>query len=111
MKRTIVTLVVMLIAPLAFAQTSSTHKRQATTTEPITVTGTIIPTPEEGSCCRLSACQNARCPRGQIESSRALCSQRTWSRCGQVRKSRPNRDQTWHSRACLLHKHWRFAYG
>ena len=48
MKRTIVTLVVMLIAPLAFAQTSSTHKRQATTTEPITVTGTIIPTPEEG---------------------------------------------------------------
>jgi len=39
----------MLIAPLAFAQTSSTHKRQATTTEPITVTGTIIPTPEEGA--------------------------------------------------------------
>ena len=49
MKRTIVTLVVMLIAPLAFAQTSSTHKRQATTTEPITVTGTIIPTPDEGA--------------------------------------------------------------
>ena len=36
-------------APLAFAQTSSTHERQATTTEPITVTGTIIPTPEEGA--------------------------------------------------------------
>jgi hypothetical protein len=35
-------------APLAFAQTSSTDKRQATTTVPITVTGTIIPTPEEG---------------------------------------------------------------
>src|SRR5260370_9408604 len=49
MKRTIVTLVVMLIVPLAFAQTSSTHKRQATTTEPITVTGRIIPTPEEGA--------------------------------------------------------------
>ena len=49
MKRTIVSLVLMLIAPLAFAQTSSTHKRQATTTEPITVTGTIIPTPEEGA--------------------------------------------------------------
>src|SRR6266513_134185 len=47
MKRTIVTLVVMLIAPLAFAQTSSTHKRQATTTEPVTVT--TIPTPEEGA--------------------------------------------------------------
>ena len=49
MKKTIVTLVLMLIAPLAFAQTSSTHKRQTTTTEPITVTGTIIPTPEEGA--------------------------------------------------------------
>src|SRR5437868_10473928 len=49
MKRTIVTLVVMLIAPLAFAQTGSTHKKPATTTEPITVTGTIIPTPEEGA--------------------------------------------------------------
>ena len=36
-------------APLAFAQTSSTDKRQATTTVPITVTGTIIPTPEEGA--------------------------------------------------------------
>ena len=36
-------------APLAFAQASSTDKRQATTTVPITVTGTIIPTPEEGA--------------------------------------------------------------
>jgi hypothetical protein len=36
-------------APLAFAQTSSTDKRRATTTESITVTGTIIPTPEEGA--------------------------------------------------------------
>jgi hypothetical protein len=36
-------------APLAFAQTSSTDKRQATTTVPITVTGTILPTPEEGA--------------------------------------------------------------
>ena len=43
MKKAIVTLAFMLIAPLAFAQTSSTHKRQATaTTEPISVTGTII---------------------------------------------------------------------
>jgi hypothetical protein len=39
----------MLFAPLAFAQTSAAHKRPATTTEPITVTGTIIPTPEEGA--------------------------------------------------------------
>ena len=36
-------------ASLAFAQTSSTDKRQATTTVPITVTGTILPTPEEGA--------------------------------------------------------------
>jgi hypothetical protein len=49
MKKIILTLACMLIAPLAFAQTSSTHKRQ-TTTEPITVTGAIIKTmTEEGS--------------------------------------------------------------
>src|SRR2546430_17677637 len=40
MKKTIVTLVCLLIAPLAFAQTSSKAKRHgSTTTEPITVTG------------------------------------------------------------------------
>ncbi len=51
MKRTIVTVACALIAPLAFAQTSSTHKRQkTTTTEAITVTGTIIrTTTEEGA--------------------------------------------------------------
>jgi hypothetical protein len=51
MKKVIVTLVCLLIAPLAFAQTKSNHKKEATTTtaESITVTGTIIPTPEEGS--------------------------------------------------------------
>jgi hypothetical protein len=49
MKKIILTLVCMLIASLAFAQTSSTHKRQ-TTTEPITVTGAIIKTmTEEGA--------------------------------------------------------------
>jgi len=49
MNKTIVTLACVLIAPLAFAQTSSTHKRQ-TTTEPVTVTGTIIKmTTEEGA--------------------------------------------------------------
>jgi hypothetical protein len=49
MNKTIVTLACVLIAPLAFAQTSSTDKRQ-TTTEPITVTGTIIKmTTEEGA--------------------------------------------------------------
>jgi len=51
MKKAIIILVCSLIAPLAFAQTSSTHKRHVTTTaEPITVTGTIIKmTTEEGA--------------------------------------------------------------
>ena len=47
MKKTIITLACCaLIAPLAFAQTRSTHKRQTTTAteQPITVTGTIITT-------------------------------------------------------------------
>ena len=45
MKTMMVTLVCMLIAPLAFAQPSSTDKTQATTTtEPIKVTGAIIRT-------------------------------------------------------------------
>jgi hypothetical protein len=49
MKKTIVTLVCLLLAPLAFAQPSSTNKKQ-TTAEPITVTGAIIKmTAEEGA--------------------------------------------------------------
>ena len=49
MKKTIITLIFTLIALLAFAQTSSTHKQQ-TTTEPITVTGTALKlTTKEGA--------------------------------------------------------------
>jgi hypothetical protein len=49
MKKTIVTLVCLLLASLAFAQPSSINKKQ-TTTEPITVTGaTIKMTAEEGA--------------------------------------------------------------
>jgi len=49
MKRTTVTLVCLLLAPLAFAQPSSTNKSQ-TTTESVTVTGAVIKmTTEEGS--------------------------------------------------------------
>jgi hypothetical protein len=52
-KKTIVILACgALIAPVAFAQTSSIHQRQTTTVteQPITVTGTIIKmTTEEGS--------------------------------------------------------------
>jgi hypothetical protein len=47
MKETIVTLACCaVIAPLAFAQTSSTHKRQ-TAAEPVTVTGAIVTTTTE----------------------------------------------------------------
>src|SRR4030095_2007950 len=50
MKKVICIVACVLIAPLAFAQTKSNDKKQATTkTESITVTGTIIPTPEEGA--------------------------------------------------------------
>ena len=49
MKRTIVTLGCLLLAPLAFAQPNSTNKKQ-TTTEPVTVTGAVIKmTTEDGS--------------------------------------------------------------
>ena len=45
MKKLIVTLSCVLIAPLAFAQPSSTDKKQGTTTtEPVQVTGAIIRT-------------------------------------------------------------------
>ena len=50
MKKTIVTLACALIAPMAFAQTSSTEKKQGSSTvETVTVTGTIITATEEGS--------------------------------------------------------------
>jgi hypothetical protein len=49
MKTLVITLTWLLLAPLAFAQPSSTNKKQ-TTTEPITVTGAIIKMAiEEGS--------------------------------------------------------------
>jgi len=49
MKRIIVTLGCLLLAPLAFAQPGSTNKKQ-TTTEPVTVTGAVIKmTTEEGA--------------------------------------------------------------
>jgi hypothetical protein len=41
MKNIVITLTWLLLAPLAFAQPGSTHKKQ-TTAEPITVTGGII---------------------------------------------------------------------
>ena len=48
MKKIIITLGCVLIAPLAFAQPSSTEKKQGTTTtEPVQVTGTTIRTTTE----------------------------------------------------------------
>ena len=48
MKKIIITLGCVLIAPLAFAQPSSTDKKQGTTTtEPVQVTGTVIRTTTE----------------------------------------------------------------
>ena len=44
MKKIIVTLGCSLIAPLAFAQPNSADKKQATTAEPVEVTGAIIRT-------------------------------------------------------------------
>jgi hypothetical protein len=50
MKKIIVTLGCVLTTPLAFAQPNLTAKKQATTTEPVKVTGTIIRTMiEEGA--------------------------------------------------------------
>jgi hypothetical protein len=50
MKRTIITLTCLLVAPLAFAQPHSKRARDTTTTEQqITVTGAIITATEEGS--------------------------------------------------------------
>jgi hypothetical protein len=48
MKKIIVTLACLLVAQLAFGQPNSIDKKQ-TTTEPVTVTGTIITTTEQGS--------------------------------------------------------------
>jgi hypothetical protein len=48
MKKIIVTLACVLVTQLAFGTPNSTDKRQ-TTTEPVTVTGAIITTTEQGS--------------------------------------------------------------
>jgi hypothetical protein len=48
MKKIIVTLACLLVAQLALGQPNSIDKKQ-TTTEPVTVTGTIITTTEQGA--------------------------------------------------------------
>jgi uncharacterized cupin superfamily protein len=51
MKKTIITLACLLIAPMAFAQTHSKHESHTTnaTEQPITVTGTTVITNEGGA--------------------------------------------------------------
>src|ERR1700748_1767648 len=58
MKKLIVTLGCLLITPLAFAQPSSTDKKQGTTTtEPVNVTGTVIKRmSEEGAAASYQPC-------------------------------------------------------
>ena len=110
MKITIVTLGCLLLAQLAFAQPSSTNKKQ-TTTEPVTVTGAIIKmTTEEGAAASYQPIRTLVIREDNSNERGALCSQRTWTRCEQRRPSHPNCDQTRRPRACLLRKHQRSAY-
>jgi uncharacterized membrane protein len=111
MKKTVVTLACCaLIAPLAFAQTSSKHKRQ-TATEPVTVTGAIITTTtEEGAAARYQPVKTLVVREdGSNNSGRYVLNGP--SRRKQGGRNRPDRDQTWRSRPCLLRKHGRFARG
>ena len=104
MKKIIVTVACTLIALLAFAQPGSKGTRA--TTEPITVTGTIIPSAiEEGAAASYQPAKTLVVREDGSNNPGSLCSQRTWSRCKQGGRNHTNRDQTWRSRACLLRKH------
>jgi hypothetical protein len=110
MKKTIIVLTCLLLALLVFAQPNPTNKTQATA-EPITVTGTVIKmTTEEGAAANYQPFKLSLCAR-TVRIPRAVMFPRAWSRCEQERRSDPNRDQTRHSRACLLRKRGRFACG
>ena len=92
MKTSIVTIACTLIALLAFAQSGSTGKK--TTTETITVTGTIIPSAiEDGAAANY---QPAKTPhhssRDNSNNPGPLYPQRAWSRCEQARRNHPDRD-------------------
>ena len=63
-----------LLAPLAFAQPESKGKGQGpTTTEEITVTGTIVKmTSEDGSAANYQPAKNTCCSRGSFQYTRQL---------------------------------------
>ena len=87
-EKIIVTLGCVLIALLAFAQPSSTDKKQGTTTtEPIEVTGTIIRTMiAEGAAASYQPRKTLVVREDSSNNPGPLCSQRTWSRCEQGRE-------------------------
>ena len=96
MKKTIVTLVCLLIAPLAFAQTSSKGKRHgSTTTEPITVTGTIVTTTtEEGATASYQPFKTLVVRVDGSNNPRRYVLEGTGHVVNKAGRSRPNRDQT-----------------
>src|SRR5947199_5966091 len=106
MKKLIVTLGCVLIAPLAFAQPSSTDKKQGTTTtEPVQVTGTVIrTTTEDGAAASYQPAKTLVVREDRSNNSGPVCSQRARSRCEQGRGGHPNRDQAGRSRPCLLRR-------
>ena len=102
-----------LLAPLAFAQPESKGKEQgASTTEEITVTGTIIKmTSEEGSAANYQPAKTlvVREDRSNTPGSYVLNGRgHVVNKKGEVD---PNRDQTRHSGAYLLRKCRRFTHG
>ena len=112
MKKIIVTLGCVLIALLAFAQPSSTDKKQGTTTtEPIEVTGTIIRTMiAEGAAASYQPRNTLVVREDSSNNPGRYVLNGRGSRCEQGRGNRPNSDQTRHARARLLRRHGRFAY-
>ena len=109
MKKIIVTVACTLIALLAFAQPGS--KGTKVTTEPITVTGTVIPSAiEEGAAASYQPAKTLVVRADGSNNPGRYVLNRAWSRCEQTRRSHPDRDQTRRSSACLLRKHGRFAY-
>ena len=112
MKKIIVTLGCVLIAPLAFAQPSSTNNKQGTTTtEPIKVTGAIIKTTtEEGAAANYQPAKTLVVREDSSSNPGRYVLNGRGHVLNKAGGSRPNSDQARHSRACLLRKHGGSAY-
>jgi hypothetical protein len=94
MKKIIITLGCVLIAPLAFAQPNSTDKKQgATTTEPVQVTGTIIrTTTEDGAAASYQPAKTLVVREDRSSNPGRYVLNGRGSRCEQGRGDHPNRD-------------------